>query len=81
MDYNIIRSIIFLVAGLICIIFPKQLYSLKLKSKFYLVKRFNIKNKWFISNYEREHDVLIVRVFGIIFLIVSLMLYIISIIY
>ncbi|NQT50127.1 hypothetical protein HQ571_05520 [Candidatus Kuenenbacteria bacterium] len=68
MDLNTIRAGIFLVAGLFMIIFSKRL----LKSQSFFTKRFKIKAS------DSRATVIIL---GIIFLIVSLVLFIVSIIY
>jgi len=39
MDYNIIRSIIFLVAGVVLILFPKRIH----KFQVYVIKKLHIK--------------------------------------
>ena len=75
MEPNLIRSIIFLIGGLVSIIFARQIYELKFNPKIYLAKKFNIKNKWFNSEYEEKHAINVLRIFGIIFLIISLALF------
>jgi len=66
--FNLIRSAIFLTAGLISIIFRKQLNNFKN----YLLEKFNMKNR---VKDERK----IYFYFGIIFLIISVILFLYSI--
>ena len=68
MDLNIIRSLIFLVTGLIIILFPKKVY----KFQIYLIEKLRIK-----YNIERERKYY--PHIGIIFIIVSIILLIVSI--
>ncbi|MBT3690008.1 hypothetical protein HOE31_01755 [bacterium] len=67
MDYNIIRSIIFLIAGLVSIIFSKQLNNFKNK----ILLKLNQENK--IKDETKQYYYL-----GILFIIIAIILFIYS---
>ena len=69
MDYNIIRSIIFLVAGLIVILIPKEKLH---KFQIYLLKKLHI-------NYNVKTDSKHYAYLGIILIIVSIIIFLFSI--
>jgi len=62
MDLNIIRGIIFFIAGLVMIFFPEKILSVQVK----LLKKLGMR-------YRRDRKILII--FGIIFLIISVVLF------
>ena len=78
MEYNIIRGFIFLIAGLICIIFAKQIFNLKFKYKKHFAKKSKLINKLFYPKYEKKYGVLSLRIIGIIFILTAVILFIIS---
>ncbi len=65
---NTIRSVIFFVAGLLLILFPKKVY----KFQIYLIKKLPI-------NYNVERDRKYYSHLGIIFIIISIILFVYSI--
>lgn len=67
MEPNLIRSIIFLIAGLVSIMLPEKIINIK------------IYKNWYKSKSEKKHAIFILRIFGIIFLIIALILFIVSI--
>jgi len=67
MEPNLIRSIIFLIAGLVSIMLPEKIINIKIYKNGYKSKS------------EKKHAIFILRIFGIIFLIIALILFIVSI--
>lgn len=62
MEPNIIRAIIFLVAGLVAILFPDKILKLQIS----LLKRFNIKQR------DTKKSI---RILGVCFLVIALVLF------
>lgn len=69
MDPNIIRSMILFIAGLMIILFPKKVY----KFQIYLTEKLHIK-------YNVERDRKYYPYTGIIFIIISIILFVFSIV-
>ena len=67
MDYNIIRSIIFFVAGVVLILFPKRIHKFQVYIIAYIIKKLHIK---YDAKTDRNYNVY----YGIILIIISLIL-------
>ena len=68
---NKIRAGIFFVAGLVLILFPKGILGMQYKVIGYLVKKFKINYR-----YSSKQGVLINRLFGLVFLVISAVLWV-----
>ena len=75
-----IRSFIFLIAGLALILFPKKILVIQCRVINYLVKKFHIKYQHPYGKFGNKRGVKTNFTLGICFLIVSIILFIFSII-
>ena len=73
--FNMIRSGIFLIAGLLTLIFADKILNTKLNKKFIKLHLKLTKETHF--NYEKNKRTL--RIFGVLFIIISVVLFIVSI--
>ena len=70
MDNNIVRSIIFLVAGLIVLLLPQQVNKFQIS----VLKKLHVK---FNEEINRKYNLRL----GIVFIVISVILFVVSIIY
>jgi len=78
--FNAIRSFIFFIAGLVLILFPKQILKMQYKAENYLVQRFHINFIRFYTKFEEKKGIRVNIITSICFFIISITLVIFSII-
>lgn len=76
---NLIRAIIFLVAGLVIILFPKQMAEMQQGVLNYVKKKFNINFMHFYTEKDTKQMCRANYITSIIFLIISVILFVVAI--